>query len=91
MPCRWRLFYSLYVPPHTVSSKETFFLTQLLFKIQVGILDLPLNFAWLSSLFFLVGDGPTVATTMATTIVADVVPTHLRYCVLLLAKPFQCL
>jgi MFS family permease len=52
-------------------------------EIQVGVLDLPLKFAWLSSLFFLVGGGPTVATTLATTIVADVVPTHLRYSSLL--------
>ncbi|PQK10137.1 hypothetical protein BB8028_0002g04610 [Beauveria bassiana] len=44
----------------------------------IGVLGLPLRFTWFSSLFFLIGGGPTVATTMLTTMVADVVPTNLR-------------
>ncbi|KAM3463786.1 hypothetical protein NHJ6243_002973 [Beauveria neobassiana] len=43
----------------------------------IGVLDLPLRFTWFSSLFFLIGGGPTVATTILTTMVADVVPANL--------------
>jgi hypothetical protein len=50
---------------------------------QVGVLHLPLQYVWLSSLFFLVGGGPTIATTLVTTIVADVVPPEIRYVLIL--------
>lgn len=46
---------------------------------QVGVLHSPLNYVWLSSLFFLVGGGPTTGTTLITTVVADVVPPELRF------------
>ncbi|KAK3191539.1 hypothetical protein K4F52_002354 [Lecanicillium sp. MT-2017a] len=45
---------------------------------SVGVLDLPLEYAWLSSLFYLIGGGPTTGTAILTTVVADVVPAHLR-------------
>ncbi|KAH8698674.1 P-loop containing nucleoside triphosphate hydrolase protein [Talaromyces proteolyticus] len=44
----------------------------------VGVLYLPLKYVWLSPLFFLVGGGPTMGTTLITTIVADVVPPEFR-------------
>ncbi|KAK5305742.1 hypothetical protein LTR99_003286 [Exophiala xenobiotica] len=43
-----------------------------------GALHLPLHYVWLSSLFFLLGGGPTVGTTLITTVVADVVPPESR-------------
>jgi hypothetical protein len=46
---------------------------------QIGIMHVSLNYVWLSSLFFLVGGGPTVATTLITTVVADVVPPESRF------------
>lgn len=45
---------------------------------QVGVLHLPLNAVWLSSLFFIIGGGPTTGTTLLTTVVADVVPAEVR-------------
>ncbi|OAP62555.1 hypothetical protein AYL99_01782 [Fonsecaea erecta] len=45
---------------------------------SAGVLHLPLNYVWLSSLFFLLGGGPTVGTTLLTTVVADVVPPESR-------------
>ncbi|KAM0559775.1 hypothetical protein ACHAPJ_004299 [Fusarium lateritium] len=44
----------------------------------VGVLHLPLNAVWLSSLFFIIGGGPTTGTTLLTTVVADVVPPEVR-------------
>ncbi|KAL5623553.1 hypothetical protein FOBRF1_002803 [Fusarium oxysporum] len=44
----------------------------------VGTLHLPLNAVWLSSLFFIIGGGPTTGTTLLTTVVADVVPAEVR-------------
>ncbi|SCV28780.1 uncharacterized protein FFB14_01998 [Fusarium fujikuroi] len=44
----------------------------------VGVLHLPLNAVWLSSLFFIIGGGPTTGTTLLTTVVADVVPAEVR-------------
>ncbi|KAI1013060.1 hypothetical protein LB503_001472 [Fusarium chuoi] len=44
----------------------------------VGVLHLPLNAVWLSSLFFVIGGGPTTGTTLLTTVVADVVPAEVR-------------
>ncbi|TXC00656.1 hypothetical protein FocTR4_00008177 [Fusarium oxysporum f. sp. cubense] len=46
--------------------------------ILVGVLHLPLNAVWLSSLFFIIGGGPTTGTTLLTTVVADVVPAEVR-------------
>jgi hypothetical protein len=46
---------------------------------KVGALHAPLQFVWLSSLFFVIGGGPTTGTTLITTIVADVVPPEIRY------------
>jgi hypothetical protein len=55
------------------------YVTPLLLTVkQIGILHLPLQFVWLSSLFFLIGGGPVVGTTMITTIVADVAPPEKR-------------
>jgi hypothetical protein len=45
---------------------------------QIGVLHLPLQYVWLSSLFLLIGGGQAIATTMVTTMVADVVPPELR-------------
>jgi hypothetical protein len=45
---------------------------------QVGVLHLPLNAVWFSSLFFIIGGGPTTGTTLLTTVVADVVPAEVR-------------
>ncbi|KAF9771958.1 hypothetical protein IL306_010370 [Fusarium sp. DS 682] len=44
----------------------------------VGVLHLPLNAVWLSSLFFIIGGGPTTGTTLLTTVVADVVSAEVR-------------
>ncbi|KAI1360575.1 major facilitator superfamily domain-containing protein [Xylaria arbuscula] len=44
----------------------------------IGVLHLPLQYVWLSSIFLLIGGGSAIATTMVTTIVADVVPPNLR-------------
>ncbi|KAM0334564.1 hypothetical protein ACHAPQ_005102 [Fusarium lateritium] len=44
----------------------------------VGVLHLPLKAVWLSSLFFIIGGGPTTGTTLLTTVVADVVPSEIR-------------
>ncbi|KAH6648823.1 major facilitator superfamily domain-containing protein [Truncatella angustata] len=44
----------------------------------LGVLHLSLRSVWASSLFFLICGGPTIATTMLTTIVADVVPSDFR-------------
>ncbi|TVY88574.1 Efflux pump, partial [Lachnellula willkommii] len=46
--------------------------------VSTGVLNLPLQYVWLSSLFYLVGGGPTTGTTLLTTMVADVVPPELR-------------
>ncbi|KAI0471545.1 major facilitator superfamily domain-containing protein [Xylariaceae sp. FL0804] len=40
----------------------------------VGVLRTPIEYVWMSSLFYLVGGGPTTGTTLLTTVVADVVP-----------------
>lgn len=45
---------------------------------KVGVLHLTLNAVWLSSLFFIIGGGPTTGTTLLTTVVADVVPAEVR-------------
>ena len=42
------------------------------------MLQAPLQYVWTSSLFFLIGGGPTTITTMINTIIADVVPRELR-------------
>ncbi|KAJ9498436.1 hypothetical protein H2202_006123 [Exophiala xenobiotica] len=55
---------------YTLSYVWTLFVT--------GALHLPLPYVWLSSLFFLLGGGPTVGTTLITTVVADVVPAESR-------------
>ncbi|KAG9240674.1 major facilitator superfamily domain-containing protein [Calycina marina] len=44
----------------------------------VGVLQLPLEYVWLSSLFSLVGGGGATGTTLLTTMVADVVPPEFR-------------
>ncbi|KAH7016374.1 uncharacterized protein B0I36DRAFT_396705 [Microdochium trichocladiopsis] len=46
--------------------------------ILVGVVEAPTGLVCLSSLFFLLGGGPTTGTTLLTTIVADVVPSELR-------------
>jgi hypothetical protein len=45
---------------------------------KIGVLHLPLNAVWLSSIFFIIGGGPTTGTTLLTTVVADVVPAEVR-------------
>jgi hypothetical protein len=47
--------------------------------LQIGATEWPIAWVWLSSAFFLIGGGPKVATTLLTTIVADVVPAESRY------------
>ncbi|KAI1148904.1 major facilitator superfamily domain-containing protein [Nemania diffusa] len=61
----------------------------------IGVLHLPLQYVWLSSLFLVIGGGSAIATTMVTTIVADVVPPKLRstvffyrFCAELIAECF---
>ncbi|KAI1304371.1 major facilitator superfamily domain-containing protein [Xylaria venustula] len=61
----------------------------------IGVLHLPLQGVWFSSLFLLIGGGSAIATTMVTTIVADVVPPKLRstvffyrFCAELIAECF---
>ncbi|KAI0508435.1 major facilitator superfamily domain-containing protein [Xylaria bambusicola] len=61
----------------------------------IGVLQLPLQYVWLSSIFLLIGGGSSIATTMLTTIVADVVPPDLRttvffyrFCAELIAECF---
>ncbi|KAI0391243.1 major facilitator superfamily domain-containing protein [Xylariaceae sp. FL0594] len=44
----------------------------------VGVMRLPLRYVWFSSVFLVLGGGSAIATTMVTTIVADVVPPNLR-------------
>ncbi len=46
---------------------------------QIGVLHLPLQYVWLSSLFPVIGGGGAIATTIVTIIVADIVPPKLRY------------
>ncbi|KAI0124981.1 major facilitator superfamily domain-containing protein [Xylariales sp. AK1849] len=65
---KWIL--TLAMTGYTLSYMVTLFL--------VGVLHLPLQYVWLSSLCFLIGGGPTTGTTLLTTIVADVVPPELR-------------
>ncbi|TGJ78963.1 hypothetical protein E0Z10_g9802 [Xylaria hypoxylon] len=43
----------------------------------IGVLHLPLQYVWFSSLFLVIGGGSAIGTTMVTTIVADVVPPKL--------------
>ncbi|KAI3333936.1 hypothetical protein F4824DRAFT_502638 [Ustulina deusta] len=45
----------------------------------IGVLHLPLQYVWLSSLFPVIGGGGAIATTIVTIIVADIVPPKLRY------------
>ncbi|KAI1421270.1 major facilitator superfamily domain-containing protein [Xylaria sp. FL1777] len=61
----------------------------------IGVLHLPLQYVWLSSLFLVIGGGGAIGTTMVTTIVADVVPPNLRstvffyrFCAELIAECF---
>jgi hypothetical protein len=46
--------------------------------LQVGATDWSSQWVWASSSFFLIGGGPTVGTTLLTTMVADVVPAEQR-------------
>ncbi|KAF4343720.1 major facilitator superfamily transporter [Fusarium beomiforme] len=62
---------------YTLSWASTLFFMLTIFS-QVGVLHLPLNAVWLSSLFFIIGGGPTTGTTLLTTVVADVVPAEVR-------------
>lgn len=41
---------------------------------QIGVLHLPLNAVWLSSVFFIIGGSPTTGTTLLPTIIVDVPP-----------------
>ncbi|KAI0805581.1 major facilitator superfamily domain-containing protein [Xylaria sp. FL0064] len=44
----------------------------------IGVLHLPLQYVLFSSLFLVIGGGSAIATTMVTTIIADIVPPNLR-------------
>lgn len=47
---------------------------------HIGVLYLPLNVVWLSSVFFfIIGSSPTTDTTLLPTVIADVVPQEVRF------------